>query len=101
MHKLCWAAANFVGPDLNGQLAGQYKRTHFRPSVNWPAVCGPVFKRPIFPGPATRQTDREMAGQILQDRVVTGRLTDQPCADRPDTKRSKKKSNLFQIICLD
>ncbi|RNA11520.1 hypothetical protein BpHYR1_000037 [Brachionus plicatilis] len=37
---------------------------------------------PTFPGPATRQTDREMAGQlsakIKTDREVPGQLTDRP-----------------------
>ncbi|RNA03076.1 hypothetical protein BpHYR1_028742 [Brachionus plicatilis] len=61
--------------DLNGQLAGQ-------PSVNWPAVCGPFLKRPTFPGPATRQTDRDMAGQILKDREVAGQLSAKIKTDR-------------------
>ncbi|RNA29569.1 hypothetical protein BpHYR1_041902 [Brachionus plicatilis] len=65
---------NVGRPDLNGQ----YKQPIL--VVNWPALCEPFLKRPTFPGPATRQTNREMAGQ----------LTDRPCGCRPAAKRFKK-----------
>ncbi|RNA19314.1 hypothetical protein BpHYR1_017969 [Brachionus plicatilis] len=57
-----WPAG--LRPDLNGQ----FKRPHFRPSVNWPTVCGPFLKRPTFPGPAKIKTDRVVASQ-LKDQI--------------------------------